>query len=284
MSRVIAWNSSGSREVTSIARPRWREVRQGLVLALVGYFLLLGPGLLGLLLLVAENNPAADWLRLNDEDAEALAQALAGLGGFGGYALVLVGQWRCLLYAPQGHGAKDVQFACLLCTLLVPPIFVAAHFLGGKATFLALGRGPDGVLDLDLMNGGLILQVAGLLVGLTSVLLFSAFARSLARCMRNDGGARRVNLYFWFVAFLAGGTVGGFLQVRYFRREVLPVLALGWLVCLLWHAWVIRGASRGIGRVLRQQRSGMLAAARPAAAAEKGQLTLRAASYLHRRE
>ncbi len=276
MDTPIKWNASASRQFATVARPRWRQVRQGLILAAVGEALFLGLGLLGLSLLGRLNEPAASLLVVEPEDVDALAWLLVSLGALLGYGLVLVGQFHCLRYAPQGHGAKDLQFACLLCSLLPPACFAVAHYLGGQATYAALGRSFGGLARLDLLATGTLLQFAGVLTGLLSVLLFTGFARAVVRCLDDSDSGRAGGLYFWFVAFLLGGSVGVFLEARRtFRQEALPLLALAWLLCLLWHTHVLHHASRRVARALRKQNSRLLPAG-PVA----GQVVLQVASYL----
>jgi hypothetical protein len=275
MDTPIKWNASASRQFTTVARPRWGQVRLGLLLAVVGEVLFLGLGLLGLALLRPLNEPAAALFVVEPEDIDALGWLLVSVGALLGCGLVLVGQFHCLRYAPQSHGAKDSQYACLFCSLLAPACFTAAHFLGGKATYAALRRSFGGLASLDLLGTGILLQFAGALMALLSVLLFTSFARAVVRCVC-DEGSRVGGLYFWFVAFLFGGTVGLFLEARRtFRQGLLPLLALAWLLCLVWHTHVLHHASRRIARALRKQKSRVLPTG-PVA----GQVVLQVASYL----
>jgi hypothetical protein len=280
MNTPIKWNACGSREVSAIARPRWREIRHGLVLA-VGGNVLLAPGLLGLLLLT--RSLSEQWLAplaLEPEDAGIIGVVLAGLGVLG-YVVGLVGRWRCLFHAPQGSSAKELQFACLLCYLVAPVCFVIAHFLGGQATYAALRSGPEALVGLDFLNGGVLLQVTGLLLVLLSVLLFSGFARAVARCMRDERGVSAGGRFFWFVAFLFGGTIGLFVEARHSARpETVPVLALGWLLCLLWHTWLMRGTSRRLARLLKSQGSRVVPVRPASPSRAAGQVVLQAATYL----
>src|SRR5436305_1221363 len=87
----------------------------------------------------------------------------------------------------------------------------------------------------------LALALAGLLLALLSALLFSGYARAVARYFKDPDGARRVAAYFWFVLFLLAGTAGLLPQARRSSRlDVWVVLAAAWLICLAWHALVIR--------------------------------------------
>jgi hypothetical protein len=282
MSSSIKWNASASRQVSTIARPKWRELRGGLTLALVGQPLALVLGLVGLYLLATWGGALGARLDLDPDDAALIGWVPIG-GALLGYVLLLAGQWRCLLYAPQGCGAKDVQFACLLCTFAAPLCFAGGQLLGGAATFAALEGGPAELIQLDLLGGGPLLQLTGLAFALGGILLSSAFARAVCRFLNDADGARGVTCFVWFVAFLVGATVGLFLQSgRTTPQGVLPGLALAWLLCLLWHALLVCGAVRLIGRVLRGEHLAG-AAPEPASTTQPGQVVLRAADFLYPR-
>jgi hypothetical protein len=279
MSTVIKWNASASRQVPTIARPRWREIRQGLTLAIPGLPLPLALALLGLCLVSTPSGLLAGLLRLPPEDAGVTGWVLVGTGLLA-YAVVLVGQWRCLNFAPQGRGAKEVQFASLLCGLAAPPFFAIAQLLGGSATFVALQGGPAELARLDLLAPGTVLQMAGLAACLGGVLLQSAFARAVCRCLDDVAGSRGVSWYFWFVAFLVGATGGLLMQVgRATPQGVLAGLGLSWLLCLIWHSLLIHGAAGRIGRFLGGERSRDPAQA-PGATPRSGQVALEAAAFL----
>jgi hypothetical protein len=277
---TIKWNASASRQVTAIARPKWKELRWGLSMSLVGQPLALTSGLAGLYLVATMGGPLGARLDVSPDDAVLIGWTLTG-GSLLGYALLLAGQWRCLVSAPQGCGAKDLQYACLLCTFAAPLCFAGGHYLGGEATYEALEQGPRELLRLGLLGGGPLLQLVGLAMALGGVLLASAFARALCRFLKNADAARGVTCYFWFVAFLLGATVGLFTQTgRHTPQGVLPLLALAWLICLLWHSLLLQGAGRLIGRILRGERPAG-APPEPVSTVQPGQVVLKAADYLY---
>jgi hypothetical protein len=281
MKAPIKWNAGGSREVNAIARPKWREIRQGLSLAVWGNLFLLGPGLGGLLALGPLERWAQVYLPWDNEDIRVLAMTLAGVGLSLGYALVLVGQWRCLIYAPQEHGAKELQFATLLSCLVLPVCLSTAQLVGGMETYTALKRGPWALLELDYLSAALLIQIFALLLALLNLLLFSGFVRAIARVARDAWGARAALVYFWYVAFLAGGTLGVYLEGRRtLQVDMMPYLALAWLLGLIGHVVLLRGVSQRIARMLRQDDSRMLTS-RPKAR-EKGQIALQVATYFPR--
>src|SRR5262249_17878657 len=191
--------------------------------------------LVGVYIVTTEGGPLAERLNVSGDDASAIGWGLLGGAGFG-YLLLLVGHWRCLGYAPQGDGAKDLQYACLLCSLVTPVFFGVAHYLGGTATYAALRHGPPELVELELLRPGPLLQLAGLLSGLGAVMLFSGFARAVTRCLNDADATRGITCYFWFVAFLLGATAGLVMQIRRTTPpSMLFWLALAWMLCLLWH-------------------------------------------------
>jgi hypothetical protein len=282
MSAVIKWNTSASRQVKAVTLPKWHAVRQGLVLALFGQSLALLLGLAGLVLVATKRGALAEWLSLIPEDAVIIGWGLLG-GSLFGCLLLLVGQLCCLSGAPDGHGAKDLLYVWMHCTLVVPACFAGAQFLGGSATYAALERGPAHLLDVGLQQGGPLIQLIGLAVILVGVLLFGAFVRALHRCLNDDKGTRSVTSFFWFVAFLIGATGGLFLQAgRTLPPSLYPGMGVAWALCLLWQGLLVLGAVGRIGRFL----SGEQPAGRspePVVQAKPGQVVLQAAAYLPRR-
>jgi hypothetical protein len=269
--------------VHTIARPKWEEVRQGLSRAALGYVCLLVLGLPGVFLvwLAHQIGPSAPLFGLGVDDTATLGWVLAGTGAVLGYLLLLAGQWRCLAYAPQSHSAKEVAFACVLCSVMAPAALGAAYFLGGPETYEVLQMGPAGLTKGTFFQGGGILQLTGVALGFFSVLLFSGFLRSLARCHGDEKRVRSIACFVWFASFLVGSTAGLFLHAGS-QALLAPwaVLALGWGLSLVWHLVLILAARRGIQRALQRKKSaGAIAAAR-----NRGQVVLRVASLVHRSE
>src|SRR5262245_62810514 len=162
MNTPIRWNASVSRVAAAVVRPKWAEVRRGLILAAVGYSCLLVFLLPGLFLVwsAQQGGPTEALLGVGTDIATVLGWVLTGIGGGLGGLLLLGGQWRCLSSAPQSHGAKEFAFVCLCASIVVPGCFGVAYFLGGDES--------------------VILQGAGGCLGLLSVLLFTGFVWSVA--------------------------------------------------------------------------------------------------------
>src|SRR5262249_19405578 len=196
-----------------------------------------------------------------------------------GYMFLVVGQWRCLLHAPQSHGAKELQFTCLLCSLAAPVCFVIAHYIGGGGTYVAFCRGGFVLASLDRFHGADLLRVVGLLLFFSSLFLFGAFSRAVDRCLHKDEEEKKTYVFFWFVPFLLGGTFGVFFYARRLPlKESFLGLGMAWMVFFLLHAILVTGVRRSIIRALQRRKSREL---RTVAASDpqRGEVALRSSSW-----
>lgn len=280
MNTPIKWNTSPSGMIFALARPRWAEVRQGLTLVQAGLLFLLTVAAPGLLLtrLAFRESPLVSAAGLSAADVAQLGWLLAGLGGVLACGLLLAGQWRCLSYAPQGQGAKEILFACLLCSLTVPLCLVAGYCLDG-----ADGPAPFRAAD--------VLRLAGMLLGLLSVVLFNAFLRAVGRSLDGARRGRAVACHLSFVGFLLGGSAGVLVAPgQSFHGDARLVLGLGWFLCLVWHLLLIRAASRCVVRALhaKGRLSGPARALPPGRSqtpfGNEGQVELQVAALFRKRE
>ena len=139
----------------------------------------------------------------------------------------------------------------------------------------------SGLADLTGFRSVGLLRLAGLGLGLLSVLLFSGFLRGVARCHGDEQRVRGITCFAWFASFLVGSTAGLFLHAHSNSLTAAwAVLALGWWLSLLWHLVLILAASRSIQRALQQKKS----TAAVAALRNRGQVALRVPSLMHRPE
>src|SRR5262245_47645289 len=84
MNTPIRWNTSASRIVSALARPKWDEVRLGLTLVALGYvclFVLVVPGLV-LIRLAHQGGPPDSPFGLGADGATGLGLILASMGAF----------------------------------------------------------------------------------------------------------------------------------------------------------------------------------------------------------
>jgi hypothetical protein len=238
---VLHWNTSDSRVLQPTTVSRWREVSRGLQLSGLGYAILLIVVLPALVLIWVSSHgyryfPVPASLRQN-EDWEFLGWFLAAVAGPLGYLVTLLGQWRCLKLAPQGHGAKELLFTCILCLLVAPLLLGIAHFTGGARNYALYLEGLEGLHNLNWLLGGVLLQLAGMGLLLLNFLLFAQFLRAIGECLGRSAVARLVEFYSFFVCLLLGSSVGTVLCGHSFAfgRTAIPVLLAGWLGYFLWH-------------------------------------------------
>lgn len=248
MSTAIKWNASGSRELPILSGSKWQEIRWGLRCALAAHSVLLLFVLPGLFLISPWSTGTRGFFGWDAQQADLIGLALASLGGMVAYILLLVGQFRCLLSAPQGHGSKELLFTSLLSAILMAFFLPLAHFVGGAANYRLFTDGLSGLSQFSLTHVGSVLQVLGVTLGLLSILLFSGFLRTVACYLRDDGRSHSIVAFFWFVAFLVGGTIGIVMHAdRIQRVQIWYALALGWVLCIVWHVLLIHSGIRALG-------------------------------------
>ena len=237
----------------------WRSIGQGLGVVAFGYAALLVGGALGALLLygAASGRPVLGRYALDaavQEDLQLLGVVVLGSGAALGFGAVLLGQWLCLMYAPQGGGAKESIYVCFTCVLAASALTAAGAYLDGDRACAALGDGQGGWRQLDLHRAGLLLLAAGTALGLVGVLVFTLFLRGLAACFRDRARVLGVDLNVWAVGLLLGGSVGATGVAYRLAPEVdlAPWLAGGWLACFAWHVCVVLSVRRCVRDNLRR--------------------------------
>jgi hypothetical protein len=264
----------------------WRAIRRGLALVMGGYFVLIGGGVLALLFvwLGIGAGPTARPVGQGMTDKEGfllLGVLMLGLTALLSYGLVLAGQWHCLMYAPQGQHAKELMYACFHCVLLGSILSAAGACLDCGRTYDILWDGLAEVGKIDLFSPGNVLLVAGAVLGLVNMLVFSQFLRRVASCFQDRARQRVVDLNLGFVGLLLGGSFGALFYVPRIglRGALLPWLAVGWLLCLAWHLCVVTRAYARVGDGLRA--SAGSPGARPAEG-QPGSVSAHTLSGLHR--
>lgn len=248
--KTIARPAPSSRMRPIQPTPRWREVNGGLRLVALGYLVLL---------LLFLPSVALTWLARREVVAgfhlgayHELCHLLGLLGASGaallGYVLLLVGQWRCLVFVPRRHGAQELTFVCVLCLLVAPLAFLAAHLVGGEAPYRLWDEGVAGLgrLDLPAIGGGLQLVGLGLLV--LNLVLFTQVMRVLALCLADQDSVRRGEAFLFVVCSLVGATVGAPLAPYADKSGpvIFVVLVLGWLTVLVWQTVLVFSSRRNI--------------------------------------
>jgi hypothetical protein len=223
----------------------WLGLHKGLGLVMWGCAMLVTGGTLGLILLwqAGSQDPLLPWLEPYRSILLLIGVLTLALTGLLSYGLILIGQWRCLMNAPQQPNTREFLHVCLYSILLALILNVMGVCLDGSRTYAALQRGGVDLATFDAGSTGNLLQAGAAGLGLFSSLLFSQFLRNVARCFNARNQMGRVDTNLAFVALLLGGSIGTlFWSYRAaFRPEVLPWLLGGWLACVVWHLVLVSG-------------------------------------------
>jgi hypothetical protein len=276
---ALKWNHSGSRELPIVGSPRWLAMRQGLRLTMMGYVLMALGALGGAMLFSSAIEQITVRPGTEDRASIPFSLALAGCILVGGHLLMLIGHFRCLLTAPQGNSSKELLFASVFCSIAMPLALLFGHLVGGAENYALVARGPRGLAELSLNQVSSVLQLAGLVFGLAGTLLFAGFLRGVRDYLRIS--TTSLTAFFWYMAFLVGGTVGVFLNAkRITNPDVWYALAFAWVGGFLLHIGVVVATLRGLGRRL----NGLVPAETetPAPAQPSGVILLRDGSFFPR--
>ena len=250
MNTPIRWNSSASGETSSL-QVKWRAVKKGLRLMLLSYvaaFVLIGPGVA--LLWASQHFKPVDLKQrtfLTPEQAEGLGWALVAIGGVATLMALLAGQGYCLRHASTRHGSMEYLFTAVLAGAAAP-VFVGLSYLMGvdfRKLLLMEGLPPGGLAEFVQGPGAMVCAAAVML--LLNLLLFSGFLRVMAEQLA-PWWVAWIGGLFWVVAFLIGGTLGQFVMRQ---ADVVRWLLIGWALCLVWQAVLVRAGCRWIDRALR---------------------------------
>jgi hypothetical protein len=237
----------------------WRLIGRGLGVVAFGYASLLVGGVFGALLLyeAASGRSVLGQFAMDAEgldDLRLLGVVVLGAGAVPRVGAVLLGQWLCLMYAPQGGGAKEWIYVCFTCVVMSLGLTVAGICLDGRRVYAALGDGLGGWRQFDWGDAGVLLLAAGIALGLVGVLVFTQFLRSLAAGFRDRARVLWVDLNLWAVGVLLGGSAGATGVAYRLAPEVNLTLWLagGWLACFAWHVGVILSVRRCVRDNLRR--------------------------------
>ena len=112
----------------------------------------------------------------------SLWQLYLGLGilsitGIISYGIIVGGQFKCLLHAPERHGARWFMFLCIACLFLGPTFHVASGIASWQA-LTELKNHPGKVQDFHMNPLGHWLQLIGFAISLLYPLSFTLFLRT----------------------------------------------------------------------------------------------------------
>jgi len=246
MDTPVRWNASISGDVLAL-QARWKEVRKGLKLVVLGYcflILLAVPGLV--LLFLSQALPVNPLPALSPTQVVILGWVLTGVGTTLMFGLLLLGQRRCLNHAPQLHGSRELMFICFLCTFVGAACLGISWGFGGLDNIKALVDILETWRHYPIRHAPELLQLAAALMFLLNCLFVTAFLRSVLKCVA-PSQTGPVSGLFWAVWFLGGATIGLLMTPV---SELLRIVSGAWVVAFLWHVSLILFTRRSIRKVL----------------------------------
>jgi hypothetical protein len=236
----------------------WRQIRTGLLVVAIGYgVLILGSITSGALVRLAISGKylpsPGEEQDLQNLYAWLTASSLV-VTAICSYSLVMLGQFRCMMYAPPQHCAKEVMYICCQCLLAAAVLNGLGVFLDEGKSFAALKDGWHGVKILNPWSVANSMHLASFVLGVISTLVFSQYLRRVAERFDDSRGAKAVDLNLIFTALIIGGSVGAGLCMGGLKLKgvtlVLPAAA--WLSCLIWHLWLVLRIRRCVYDGLRK--------------------------------
>jgi hypothetical protein len=236
----------------------WRQIRTGLLIVAIGYgVLILGSITSGALIRLAISGkylPSPG----EEEDLQKVftwltASALV-VTAVCSYSLVMLGQFRCMMYAPPRHCAREVMYVCCQCLLVAAVLNGLGVYLDEGKTFAALQDGWHGVRRPNPWSVANLMHLASFVLGVISTLVFSLYLRKVAECFDDSRGAKAVDLNLVFMGLIIGGSAGACLCMGGLKLKGVTLVwpAAAWLLCLIWHLWLVLRIRRCVYDGLRK--------------------------------
>ncbi|HEY8504381.1 MAG TPA: hypothetical protein VIL46_07340 [Gemmataceae bacterium] len=224
----------------------WREVASGLGRILAGclLFVVAAAGAVVVAPLVAAKAQAARNLPGPPDPAVTWLVMLSALGLASlvllCYWLMISGQWRCALGAPDRCGARWFLFGCILCVLVGPAMSVAEAIIAASdplaARFTPAQRVGAAVrLPLSLT------ELVGVAVDLIGMVLFVLFIRSVGVCFDARRLISQAELYLTFSVGLIAMTLYLIFGAdpAQLPRYVMLLVGIGWIAGGVWFLFLI---------------------------------------------
>jgi hypothetical protein len=238
----------------------WIEMSKGLLTVIAGYVLSFVNVAAGIALIwLVTGGYRKSVVRVTGDDYTLL---LAGGGVlfftslFSAY-LLLRGKWRCVMCAPEHHGAKWLMFASMICVCAGPAMNFASGFVAAPEAMQAAGDTHDRsdasrvaalyVERLRELNTAAFMRLTGSVIGVLGPIFFVLFLRAVHGCLGSFMGARFTEMYLLFLVLLFAGSLCLLLDSRVrIQADLLIALAIGWVVATVWYFLLILGAVVGI--------------------------------------
>jgi hypothetical protein len=223
----------------------WRQIGAGLRMVSIGYcVLIVGGSVCWALIRLTLSGQTFPSLAEEADQPFVLAWLIASslvVTAVCSYGLVMLGHFRCMLYAPRRHCAKEVMYVCFQCLLVGSVLNGVGVYLDDGKTFAALQLGWEGVRILNPWSTANLMHLASLVLWVVSALVFSQYLRKVAECFDDRSGVNAVDLNLFFMCLMIGGSVGVCFCVGWLKLKgvTLVWLAAGWVLCLIWHLWLV---------------------------------------------
>jgi hypothetical protein len=236
----------------------WRQIRTGLLFVAIGYSaLILGSIVSGALIRLALSGQYLPSPGEEEDFQKQLALLVASslvVTAVCSYGLVMLGQFRCMMYAPPRHCAKEVMYVCFQCLFVAFVLNGFGVYLDEGKTYAALQDGWPGVRILNPRSVANYMHLASFVLGIVSTLVFSQYLRKVAECFDDCGGVQAVDLNLVFMGLMIGGSVGVYYCVGWLKLKGIPLVwpAAGWLLCLFWQLWLVLRIRRCVHSGLRR--------------------------------
>jgi hypothetical protein len=268
-----------------LAETGWEEVSKGLLRILFAHLLLIGTIALFIFVLVFVGTEV-DLANPGNKVTSLLVVAMVGSALVFGMALIsagmiVYGQWRCLMFAPERGGAKLLMFGVLFCTITGPalstsfalsqwgtPPAPAIKQRKVTATDAAMQRAEFYRDNLTAQTTSGYVELACVGLGALANLMFILFLRAVASCWDDRLRVLMVDLYLGFVLLLYGAGVYLFLcnpQLILQEPQYLLLLGVGWVVGFVWYLFLLLLISTGILYGVANKRSPLDPTGRPLA-------------------
>jgi hypothetical protein len=253
----------------------WPAVRTGLHSMLLGYLVSVGMGLFAVALALWVVTTILQAQGLGDI-VDAAMVLYAGIGilflmGVLSLSLIIKGQIRCLINAPERCGARWLMFSSALCVVLGPALNITSAFVGSpaKAPPAVASRDKNGeaVAEVRLAlreygaslmarDGRAYVSLAGDVGSLLSGVFFVLFLRAVARCFDDTVRVRIAELYLLLTGVLFAVTLYLFLNPLEFLNHPQWILGLvgGWFVAGWWYFLLLISTSSCIAEGLARRR------------------------------
>jgi len=224
----------------------WDEIRKGLGGVLLGYFVLLAGGALGLGFhhLAYDGYWAVRMVEFRGDSADLFLPLAGGticLAILLATALVVRGLWRCLMHSPSVQNGKELIYAGFLSVATSLLTGMAGLYLSGRRTYGLLVNGTHWLDAVNLTDTGCLLLLASVTLAVLSCVIFTQYVGSVAGSVQDRARVVGCERNLLFIGLLMGATVGTLMSHRHLAivNELLPWVGACWVLWFVWHVWLV---------------------------------------------